>query len=208
MANPIRVIGVGPGHPDYLIPAALKSIRSADVLVGGERVLQPFAELGKEFFTVKNNLPAMVEFIQARRRQAHIAVLASGDPAFFGILEYLKRYFAKSELVVWPGLSSVQLACARVGVSWHDAVFFSVHGRAGGGLEDLVRTNAKVVVLTDPQNTPAVIAGELARAGIRQKRIYVCEHLSYEHERIGEYSITGVPADAGAAGCVLIISDE
>lgn len=208
MANPVIVIGVGPGNPEYITPAALKLIHSADVLVGGERLLEHFADLGKEVFAVKNNLPVMVEFIKDRRRGGQVAVLAAGDPAFYGIMEYLKKYFAKSELTVVPGLSSIQLACARLGISWHDAVFFSVHGRDGGGLEDLVRNHRKVIVLTDPKRTPAVIDGELAKAGIANRKVYICEHLSYPDERVAEYNIGSVPADAGKAGCVVVICDE
>lgn len=205
MANSILVIGVGPGNPDYITPAALKLIHDADVLVGGERLLESFANLGKELFAVKNNLAVMVDFIKERRQGGRVAVLAAGDPAFYGIMEYLKKHFAKSELTVVPGISSVQLACARLGISWHNAVFFSVHGRDGGGLEEMVRNHRKVFVLTDPKRTPAVIDTTLAKAGIKNRKIYICESLSYPDERVAEYSIGSVPEDAGRAGCVVAI---
>jgi len=100
---------------------------------------------------------------------------------------------------------SAELACARLCISWHDAVFFSAHGRTGGGLEDLVRTHPKVIILTDPRRTPAVIAGELAKAGLLNRKIFVCEHLSYPDELVREFRADNVPPDAGGSGCVMVI---
>ncbi len=208
MANLIRVVGVGPGNPDYITPEAKNIIAGADTLVGGERLLRDFARSGKEQFIIKNNLSEMVEFIKKYRDQGIVAVLASGDPMFYGIVEFLKKHFRADELQVCPGLSSMQLACARLCISWHDAALYSVHGRKMEGLVNLVRSNPKVIVLTDPQKNPGLIAGELTTAGISGKRIYVCENLSYEDERIGVYSLDNIPADLGKSGCVVVIIDE
>ncbi|MFA5881485.1 MAG: precorrin-6y C5,15-methyltransferase (decarboxylating) subunit CbiE [Eubacteriales bacterium] len=205
MANLIHVIGIGPGNPDYITPLALELINKADILVGGERVLKPFTGLGKELFIIKNNLPEMVRFIKSRCEDCHVAVVASGDPGFYGILEYLRRYFAQPELAVLPGLSSIQLACARLCISWHDAVFCSIHGRDAAGLVELVRVNPKVIIMTDPNMTPAALARELAEAGVSNKKMYVCENLSYDNETIGEFDIDNVPEDIGKSGCVIVI---
>ncbi len=206
MAHPIRVIGIGPGSPEYITPAAVELIRSADILIGGERNLQAFAGLGKELFTIRNNLQEMAGFIKSRRQDSVIAVLASGDPGFYSVLEYLKKHFNKDELTVVPGISSVQLACARLCISWQDAAFYSVHGRNAGGLAELVRANDKVIILTDPDQTPAEIASELKAAGISDKKFFICENLSYSDEHVGEYDINSVPEGTGASGCVLIVT--
>lgn len=208
MANLIRVVGVGPGNPDYMTPEAKNMIADADTMVGGARLLRDFAGPGKAQFIIKNNLPEMVEFIAKHREHGIVAVLASGDPMFYGIVEFLKKHFRADELLVCPGLSSVQLACARLCISWHDAAMYSVHGRRVDGLVDLVRSNPKVIVLTDPQKNPGVIAGQLLAAGITGKQIYVCENLSYEDERIGVYGLDNIPADLGKTGCVVVITDE
>lgn len=208
MANPIRVIGVGPGSPEFITPAALDQINHCDILIGGERVLKPFETLGKEKFIIKNNLKEMAGFIKEKYHNQSIVVLASGDPSFYGILEFLKRNFNKNELSVLPGISSVQLACARLCISWHDAAFFSLHGRNTEGLHFLVNTYSKVIVLTDPDNSPALIAQRLLSDGVMEKKIYVCENLSYEDERITEWDISSVPNDVGLSGCIMVISDE
>lgn len=208
MANKIKVIGVGPGSAEYITPAALKLIQEADILVGGDRLLKLFAGSGKTVFAVKNNLPEMIEFINTNRSEKSIAVLASGDPSFYGILAYLKKHYALTDLIVEPGISSIQLACARLCISWEDAVFFSAHGRDIQGLESLIRNHSKVVVLTDRVNTPEFIARYLLRKGITQKSIYVCENLSYDDELIYKFEINKAPAEVGKSGCVVVITDE
>lgn len=208
MANPIRVIGIGPGSLEYITPAAMEQIKSVDVLIGGERVLAPFKETGKQTFIIKNNLKEMVEFINEYRNRADIAVLASGDPSFYGILEFLKRHFEKADLFVIPGISSAQLACAKLCISWHDAGFFSVHGRSTDGLLSLVNAKSRVIILTDPVNTPALITKILVLEGLSERKVYVCENLSYEDESITEYELNNIPEHIGASGCIMVISDE
>lgn len=208
MANLIRVVGIGPGSPEYITPAAMFMVRDSDILIGGERALKAFEDLDKKKFVIKNNLKDMVDFINQHRCRFKIAVLASGDPSFYGILEFLKRNFSKKELAVTPGISSAQLSCSRLCISWHDAAFFSVHGRNTEGLFRIAGEFGKVIVLTDPVNTPGVIARELVKAGLSERRIYVCENLSYDDERITEWEIGSVPENVGSGGCVMVISDE
>ncbi len=51
------------------------------------------------------------------------AVLASGDPGFFGIVRALRE--RGLPVTVLPAVSSVALAFARVGLAWDDAVVVS-----------------------------------------------------------------------------------
>ncbi len=52
-----------------------------------------------------------------------IAVLASGDPLFYGIARYLCDKLGKDRFEVLPHVSSMQLAFACVKESWEDAYF-------------------------------------------------------------------------------------
>ena len=38
------LVGMGPGNPDYISPAARKALLSADVLIGAERLLDQLPE--------------------------------------------------------------------------------------------------------------------------------------------------------------------
>ena len=52
--NEIIVAGIGPGHPDYMLPAAARAIREAQVLVGGRRALSQFARKGQRTISLRS----------------------------------------------------------------------------------------------------------------------------------------------------------
>ena len=45
---PLKIIGLGPGHPDYILPIALKEIAAAEVILCGTRHAESFDASGKE----------------------------------------------------------------------------------------------------------------------------------------------------------------
>lgn len=205
----ISVIGIGPGPADYLPPAAARALAEARTVVGGERHLKTFARPGQETFVLKNNLPAAMEFIR-NRRDTGVAVLASGDPGLYGILSYLRRHFPPAGLKVFPGISSVQVAFARLAMPWQDAVILSAHGRDLAGLIDLIARQHKVALLTDQHSTPHLVARQMAAASLGGRRLYCCCNLGYPDETITAGTVdefislnTGSPAN-----CVLVITDE
>ncbi|HOV80607.1 MAG TPA: precorrin-6y C5,15-methyltransferase (decarboxylating) subunit CbiE [Bacillota bacterium] len=181
----VDVVGVGPGAPEYVTPAALKAVEKADVLVGGERNLAIFRGFSGSTFEIKNNLEEMIDFIKKNRMDnKKVAVLASGDPGMFGILACLRENFSPADLNVIPGISTVQYACARLAIPWHDAVAVSTHGRGRNELVDRVYRGQKVVVLPGPAEPPYELARTLKAAGAGNKRVFVCSDLSYPDEEI------------------------
>ncbi|SHI73861.1 precorrin-6y C5,15-methyltransferase (decarboxylating) subunit CbiE [Desulfofundulus thermosubterraneus] len=205
----IKVIGVGPGNLDYLTPAAQRALASVRVLVGGQRHLSYLAREEQKTFVIKNNLAAMVDFIRLHREEG-IAVLASGDPGLYGILNYLRLYFTPEELEVIPGISSVQLAFARLAMPWHDALILSAHGRPVEDLVNLVRNQGKVALLTGPGAAPNHIASLLLKAKIADRKVFCCCNLGYPEEKILETTPGELARRdfSGQNNCVMVIIDE
>ncbi|ACV62173.1 precorrin-6y C5,15-methyltransferase (decarboxylating), CbiE subunit [Desulfofarcimen acetoxidans DSM 771] len=190
MKNPLTVVGIGPGGKEYLTFAALAAIEKAEVLIGGQRNLDLFAYLCKETFIIKNNLQDMLDFIKKKDDcNFTVTVLASGDPGIFGILNFLRRHFPPESLLVLPGISSIQLACSRLALPWHDAVLTSTHGRDYRHLINTVRTNKKVIALTNPNSSPSDLARLLIAEGIDKRVVYLCRNLSYPDEQISMFSL-------------------
>ena len=69
---------------------------------------------------------------QLRTTDKRCVVLGSGDPNFFGIARFLMRNLPKERIEIFPNVTSVQYAFARIKEPWDDAVFISVHGRGLG----------------------------------------------------------------------------
>src|SRR5437660_11560530 len=129
MERRIDIIGIGADGPAGLAPDVLSRIQAADFLAGGERHLNYFPEAGGERFVIKDNLPALGEELTKRHPRQQCVVLASGDPLFYGVGTYLLSVLGSQNVCVRPGVSSMQLAFARAGISWQQAALASIHGR-------------------------------------------------------------------------------
>ncbi|MGG3801303.1 precorrin-6y C5,15-methyltransferase (decarboxylating) subunit CbiE [Metabacillus fastidiosus] len=174
----IKLIGIGDNGQESLLPQYAQWIEESEVLVGGERVLAFFPNYQGEKISVKGGLKAIVERLQEENRPT--VVLASGDPLFYGIGGYLS---SKINIEVYPYLSSVQLAFSKMGESWQDAHFVSVHGRSMKGLAQKVDGRAKIALLTDAENSPNRIAEYLLSFGMTEYKAFVAENIGGENER-------------------------
>ncbi|MGE6228116.1 precorrin-6y C5,15-methyltransferase (decarboxylating) subunit CbiE [Paenibacillus chitinolyticus] len=184
MNKPIKVIGIGDNGLESLLPAYRQWIEESEVLVGGERHLAFFPDYRGEKMVLKGGLSAMTDGLAAEERT--VVVLASGDPLFYGIGSLLAR---KLPVELYPNLSSLQLAFARMGESWQDAHVVSLHGRSIKGLAQRIDGRPKVALLTDEQNTPAAIAAYLLEYGMTEYRAFVAENAGGAAERTGWYEL-------------------
>ena len=179
------VVGVGPGPAEWLSPAAWRAIHRTQVIVGGKRQLEQFAPTGAEQIVIGADIASVIAAIHTRLSR-RIVVLASGDPGCFGILATLRRELpelGESSWQVVPGISSMQLALARLGESWEGVIFASAHGRPLSAVIDTVREHPRVLALTDHQHPAQRLAQALVEAKI-SRRLVVLERLGYPDERI------------------------
>ncbi|GIF66651.1 precorrin-6y C5,15-methyltransferase subunit CbiE [Asanoa ishikariensis] len=162
------------GYDGGPLPAA---VAEATLLVGGARHLDGVSSDAER--VVMGSLSAAVERISIH--DGSVAVVASGDPGFFGIVRALRR--AGLDPVVRPAVSSVASAFARLGLPWDDAVVVSAHGRDGGLRRaiNVCRAYPKVAVLTGPGAEPPALA-----AGLQgwQRRVVVASQLGTASERL------------------------
>ena len=182
----ILVLGVGPGSPRYLSPVVMEQARRCDVLVGGRRNLVLFDLPGQEKVEISGELAPLFALIREQCARRVVGVLVSGDPGLYSILPCLEREFGRENLAVYPGISAVQYLFARLGLPWHDALVLSLHGRKMDDLVETVRANRKVALFTHTGATPAAVCALLLQAGVREKKIFLGEDLSYPTEHITE----------------------
>ena len=190
MNNQIHIIGIGDDGPQSLNASCLNRIQEAEVLVGGERHLALFPEIGEERIILKGGLSQTVDRLLELQANRRIVVLASGDPLFYGIAGYIAKRAGGQAISIHPHLSSVQLAFAKMGESWQDAVLDSLHGRPIKGLAQRIDGKAKVALLTDEINNPAVIAAYLLEFGMDEYDAFIAENLGGDGERYGWWTLT------------------
>ena len=186
MTPQITVIGCdGNTMPD----GAAAALAGARCVVGARRYLDrvtspPEAEqieLG----------PVDRALIKACAHPGPVVVLASGDPGFFGIVRLLRARGVRPE--VFPAVSSVALAFARLGLPWDDAVVLSAHGRDPRRVLAAALGCAKSAILTAPgrEAGPERFIPPLVTAG---REVYVAELLGTDGERLAK--VTAAEPDA------------
>src|SRR6476661_8807226 len=107
------MIGIGAEGKLSLLPIYEKWIYESELLIGGKRQISFFPDFQGEKITIESGLSPLVERLQAETK--NVVILASGDPLFFGIGSYLS---SKIDVGIYPYLSSIQLAFAKMGERW------------------------------------------------------------------------------------------
>lgn len=188
----VVLVGLGQGRED-LSTRVLRWLQRAEVLAGGRRHLEAFPEFAGEKIPLGAPLDEFLQLLKNRSEQKRVAVLASGDPLFFGIGRRLARYLGKERLLAFPNTTSVQALFAALGEAWDDVTVLSLHG--GSRLSNpahwlrTVRGTSKVALLTDSQRTPAWIARQLLETGIADRSLIIAENLGLPTERIHHLSL-------------------
>lgn len=176
----IYIVGIGPGHRDYILPIAKVTLESCDLIIGYSRAIKSIEFIkGKKL--ILNSLSETIVLLN-ENKDKKVAVVASGDPGFYGITEYIKRNMPQENLKIISGLSSFQYMMSALGKSWNEYFLSSVHGREEDFI-NLALQYKKCIFLTDSKNSPKALAKNLFQKGLNCK-IYVGENLSYPEEKI------------------------
>jgi precorrin-6y C5,15-methyltransferase (decarboxylating) CbiE subunit len=180
----ITIVGCGPGSPDYLTPAARNAIRQAGLLAGAERLLKQYAPRGSKRIVVGKNIPGVLDEIARHlARRQRIAVLVTGDPGIFSLAQPVIKRFGRNRCHVIPGVSSVQVAFARLGLDWSDARILSAHGRPLKLAPSTLYQSGKVAMLVSDRPSLKRISRSLTRLP-SDFQIWICEDLTLRTERV------------------------
>lgn len=199
---PCRIVGVLDDGAASLSTTALAVLRTADVVIGARRtlaLLDDHIAPGAHRRDLTGHMAEVPEWIRAARadRQA-VVVLATGDPLCHGVASHLAARLCIAALEVLPNVSTLQLACARVGLAWQDARIVSIHARDAGewqpgappshglyALAQALRQHERLLVLTSPANTPDRVARLLLAQGQGEDfHLAVAERLCTADERV------------------------
>ncbi|MFJ2148082.1 precorrin-6y C5,15-methyltransferase (decarboxylating) subunit CbiE [Streptomyces microflavus] len=181
--HPVSVVGIGADGWSGLSGGAREALREAEVLIGGARQLDL---LPPECAGVRVSWPSPlrpgVPRLLAEHRERRIAVLASGDPMFYGIGRALAEELGPESLHVLPHPSSVSYACARLGWPLEDTEVVTLVGRPAARLAVSLHEGRRLLVLSADATTPATVAALLTAHGFGPSRMRVLEQLGSEAE--------------------------
>ena len=181
----LAIVGIGEDGIAGLAPVAHTLIETAEVLVGGERHLGMIPDGSAERIVWERPLALTIEAIAARRGH-RVAVLASGDPMWYGIGVTLNRHFARGEMTIVPQPSAFSLAAARLGWPLVDCSTITLHGRPLDTLRLHLAPSRRVLALSENGGTPREVAELLTGLGWGPSRLTVLAHLGGPREAVLE----------------------
>lgn len=189
----MRIVGVGCG-PGMLTERATAIIGEADAVWGSPRAIALAAS------AIRPGCPVheIEDYRGLRALGPGAVVLSTGDPMLSG-LGYL-------EGEVEPGISSLQLALARLRIPWARVAVIAAHGRDHPAAVDAAAIEVGggriAFLIADPAFSVPALATALVPLG-GDTRITICEDLGYPAERIVSGTVARPPEPASRLFVVL-----
>ncbi|MDD1760901.1 MAG: cobalt-precorrin-7 (C(5))-methyltransferase [Methanothrix sp.] len=185
------IVGVGAG-PQMLTAQATQTVAQAKTIYGSKRAI----DLVKEHINPDCMVRVIEDYKKLHELSEDAVILSTGDPMLSG-LGYLKG-------MVIPGISSLQVACARLKISELLVIPITAHGRSldPESIAFELRRGKIVFLLTDDATDMSSLCQYLESQGLHRK-IAALTDLGYEEERI-ERTSTAQPPRAPGLSCVLI----
>lgn len=190
----IFIIGIRASSEEFVSKEALSLLASCDGIFSTRRFINYFESLGfkdklYEFPARLSELPDSIKsFAKKTAGNCNIAVLATGDPNFFGITPFLKKKIPEAEIVVKPNVSTMQEAFSRLNLNWEDAAFFSLHGRQKDSLLGFVLKNHKGFIFTSNALDVLYLLNLLKYYRLDDFKVYIFENIGTVNENLTELS--------------------
>ncbi|GAB7069712.1 precorrin-6y C5,15-methyltransferase (decarboxylating) subunit CbiE [Mycobacterium hodleri] len=176
----IVVVGIGADGMSGLPTASRVELARATTVYGSPRQLDLLDDSVSAHRRAWPSplLPALRALLDDAEVDVH--VIASGDPLLHGIGNTLIRMYGPERVAVLPHVSSVTLACARVGWAVQDTEIISL---VTARVHTAVRRGGQAVVLSRDADSPATLARLLAETGRGDSELTILEQLGGPQER-------------------------
>ena len=203
----VTVVGIGEDGWEGLGAGARAALARARLIVGSARQLG-LLPAGLE--ARREPLPSpLLEHLDQLVLRPGLCLLASGDPMLHGIGATLARRLGPARLRVFPGVSSVALACARLGWPEPETEVVSLVAQPPEAALAALRPGGRVVLLCRDGQTPHQVAQVLAARGWGDSEVTVLERLGGPAERVlGPVPASGLAETRFADLCVLGIRPQ
>lgn len=190
----ICCVGIGMGDFGSMTQKAREEILQAQILFGAERMLAAARNVwnreGKHAEMVCEYRGEKIrEYLESHPGYTRIAVLFSGDVGFYSGARKFREYFPKDKVEFCCGISSVVYFASRIPTAWDDAKLFSIHGKKGNVVGQLLE-HRKLFLLVSGAKEAEAVCRTLAEYDLKV-RVTVGSSLGYPQEKI----LTGEPKD-------------
>ena len=155
-----------------------------------------------------DDIAGLLQTIRQELALRDVTVMVCGDPGYYSLLETFRRELPQARIRVIPGISSFQLAFARIGLPWQTARLLSAHGRKPAPSALVREPGMPLSFLTDARQHPAVIASWLQEQGWPPTaRVWLCKNLSYPDETVAGMTLAEALKISGFESCVMVVME-
>jgi len=208
MTRPL-VIGVGQGGFASL-PADIRDrLAMMDLVIAAPRFHDGLPN-GPEIQDWPSPFSNIYNIIEENSKKS-LALLATGDPMWFGAGASLVRRLGPDACEVVPAVSGLQLAAARLGWPMAACDIVSIHGRPVGTLVSALAPRARLLVIAQDGKSPGQVARLLSARGYGAASMHVLADLggegearidgtadSWQHDSVPDFHIIAIACpDAG-----------
>lgn len=212
----INIVGVGPGSPDYVTPAAKKAVQQANLVIGAHRSIALFTDDIKGesvVLSAKNLQDVLKQAAESVKNGKDVALLSTGDPGFSGLLHTVLEsgLFQEIDIKVIPGISSIQACAASLNISWDNTRLFTFHDNVYDDekqkLVSAFQWGRTILLLPNSRGfAPKDIAALLLETGAdKNMQVYICENITLENEKITSSTLEGIAGQTFGGLCVMVI---
>lgn len=209
------LVGCGMGNTGLLTSEAKTAVLSAEILFGSERVLK----LADTFISPQIPRQNLYEAHKIFGLLAHhseyntAAVLFSGDIGFFsGAASFYEAKNSEWNVIALNGISSAVYFASKLGKSWQNWKFLSLHGATCNLIEEIRKNSACFFILSGAADVTAVaqkIDSAQKNGILGEIRCYLGSNLSYDVEKIIQMSPRDMrSADLEGSLFVLLIEHD
>jgi len=189
----MKIVGVGAG-PRMLTERAIEVVKTARRVYGSARALKLADEYIRGERIILEKYDMQIE--------DDACILSTGDPMLSGLG---KKAPSNAEII--PGISSLQLACARLKVDTTALNVISIHGRqqreSKQKLHRSLRLKQDLFILTDPGFDVSHICSHLDVLGY-DGEVIVLEDLGYATEKVSFGRVASPPERQSTLFCLIV----
>ncbi|MDB5657505.1 MAG: precorrin-6y methyltransferase [Cypionkella sp.] len=175
----VAIIGLGEDGLSGLSDASRVALAGAEIIFGGPRhlALVGAGDRGRAW-----PVPFSVEPVLAYRGQ-NVAILASGDPFWFGAGSRLAAHLEREEWVAFPAVSTFQLAAAHLGWRMEEITCHGLHAAPFERLRPVLTKGHRAICLVRDGDAPQALAKWLTDQGFAAN-LTILEALGGPNQRI------------------------
>jgi precorrin-6Y C5,15-methyltransferase (decarboxylating) len=202
----LSIIGLGEDGLNGLSPTSRAALDAADVVMGPPRHLSLLPDLQAE--TIAWPVPfseGITHLLGLRGRK--VAVLASGDPFWFGAGSVLARQLNASEWQAFPGASCFSMAAAQMGWPLEKTNCLGLHAAPLTRLRPLLASGIKVIATLRDGAAVSELAQFLITTGFGESQITTFEALGGPREAKQSFAAHALPKDAEFAHPICVALD-